>query len=32
MGVMDVTVHSGRITEIDILADSTRLRDLAISA
>jgi hypothetical protein len=32
MGVMDVTVDNGRITEIDILADSIRLRDLAISA
>jgi hypothetical protein len=32
MGVMDVTVDTGRITEINFLADSTRLRHLAISA
>jgi hypothetical protein len=32
MGVMDVTVHTGRITEINFLAGSTRLRHLAISA
>ncbi|MDX6249320.1 MAG: hypothetical protein QOF10_2680 [Kribbellaceae bacterium] len=32
MGVMDVTVHNGRITEINILADPTRLEHLAISA
>jgi hypothetical protein len=32
MGVMDVTVDTGRITEINFLADSIRLRDLAISA
>jgi RNA polymerase sigma-70 factor (ECF subfamily) len=32
MGVMDVTVHNGKITEINILADPTRLQHLAISA
>jgi RNA polymerase sigma-70 factor (ECF subfamily) len=32
MGVMDVTVHNGRITEINILADPTRLQHLAVSA
>jgi hypothetical protein len=32
MGVMDVTVDNGRITEVDILAGSARLRDLGISA
>jgi RNA polymerase sigma factor (sigma-70 family) len=32
MGVMDVTVHDGKITEINILADPARLQHLTFSA
>lgn len=32
MGVMDITVHNGKITEINILADIPRLKSLPIPA